>query len=79
MLNKCSSILLIVERKDYICTPSCNITFTTGDTAKEFNITLLNNEKFKHIEHFNMCIVPPDYVSQSNPSEALILLANVDG
>ena len=64
---------------DYICTPSCIITFTTGDTTKVFNITLLNNEKLEGIDHFNVSIEPPNYVSQGTPCEALLLIVNMDG
>ncbi|XP_065910088.1 uncharacterized protein [Dysidea avara] len=66
------------EGMDYICTPSCIITFTTGDTTKVFNITLLNNEKLEGIDHFNVSIEPPNYVSQGTPCEALLLIVNMD-
>jgi len=64
---------------DYICTPLCNITFVHGDTIEVFNITLVNNGVFEGIKQFNVGIAPPDYVSQGNPSDALVLIANMDG
>jgi len=73
------TILFSLEGTDYICTPSCNVTFKAGTITKVFNFTLQNNSMFEGLEHFKVGMESPDYISQSNPSEVLLLVVDIDG
>jgi len=64
---------------DYICTPSCNVTFATGEITKMFDITIINSNTFEGLEHFSVAFTSPGYIIIGNPSEAVILIVDIDG
>jgi len=70
---------LNVDGVDYICTPSCDVTFATGETTETFDITIMNNNAFEGLEHFSVTFISPDYIIIGNPSEAVILIVDIDG
>ena len=64
---------------DYICTPSCNVTFATEEITKMFDITITDNSDFEGLEQFSVNFTSPDYIIVGNPSEAVILIVDIDG
>jgi len=65
---------------DYICTPSCNVTFATGEITEMFDITIINSNTFEGLEHFSVTFTTPgSYIIIGNPSEAVILIVDIDG
>lgn len=62
-----------------MCTPSCAVTFDTGVTTETFDIALIDNEVFEGLEHFSVSYTAPEYIIKGNPSEAAILIVDIDG
>ena len=44
-----------------------------------FDITVIDNSAFEGLEHFNVNLMSPDYIIKGNPSEAVILIVDIDG
>ena len=48
-----------------------------------FTITIFDNmfdnDEFEGLEHFSVNLLSPDYIIKGNPSEAVILIVDIDG